>query len=55
MPRVALEELNPDLEFEVMGEDDYGASAHADHMRSQQAHVRAPHVAMSDDDDDDDD
>ena len=26
VPRVALEELNPDLEFEVMGEDDYGAS-----------------------------
>jgi len=26
VPRVALEELNPDLDFEVMGEDDYGAS-----------------------------
>ena len=57
VPRVALEELNPDLEFEVMGEDDYGASSMAFELGIVAFFhsLTLSRAAMSDDDDDDDD
>jgi hypothetical protein len=56
VPRVALEELNPDLDFEVMGEEDYGACLLCFcQVRRLTPALLLIHAAMEDDDDDDDD